>query len=239
MPDPGTTGTSGLPETGDPPVASWQDEGFVRQWLAGDEHKTMLDFPRRLTTAVIAQEEQDPSVVIDIASGPGTYLGVLLEAFPHARGIWTDASTAMLDAARTQLEPYGDRVEFRLLDMRELDSADDLPAADAIVTSRAAHHLPYEELLAFYRACERKLAPGGWVANLDHTEPPAEWDARYRAIRKRNQEPAKSPQLPRHRHDQPRPTMSDHIETMTGAGLTEAELVWKAFHTCLFMARKP
>jgi trans-aconitate methyltransferase len=224
---------------------SWLDETFVHQWLAQDQHKTMLDFPRQLTAAVVAQE-QKPAVVVDIASGPGTYLGVLLDAFPDARGIWTDASEAMMDVARTELAPYGDRVEFRILDMRDLGTGAALPVADVIVTSRAAHHLAYQELLAFYRACLLGLAPSGWLANLDHTEPTAAWDARYKAIRSQGKQDKRSdganesagPPLPRHRHDQPRPTITAHLETMTAAGFEDVELVWKAFHTCLFMGRR-
>lgn len=221
-------------------TATWLDETFVQQWLAQDEHKTMLDFPRQITAAVIAQD-QKPSLVIDVASGPGTYLGVLLDAFPDAHGIWTDASPAMLDAAKPELERFRDRVTFRLVDMRELGGAR-LPVADVIVSSRAAHHLPYAELLRFYQSCLQGLAPGGWVANLDHTEPPAAWDARYRAIRKRgkkSEDGRAERQLPRHRHDQPRPKVSDHLGAMTEAGFSDAELVWKTFHTGLFMARRP
>lgn len=230
-----------MPDTvSDEDRGSWLDERFVRNWLEQDQQKTLLDFPRQLTTAVVALE-QPPAVVVDIASGPGTYLGVFLDAFPEAQGVWTDASGPMEEAARANLAAYGERVQFRILDMRDV-AGSDLPVADVIVTSRAAHHLARPELLDFYRACFGTLAPGGWLANLDHTEPPPRWDARFKAIRKagkRGQEGQQAPrQLPRHRHDQPRPTIAAHLETLTEAGFDDVELVWKAFHTCLFMARR-
>jgi SAM-dependent methyltransferase len=219
---------------------SWLEEGFVQDWLAQDQLKTLLDFPRQLTAAVVALE-QPPDMVVDIASGPGTYLGLLLDAFPQARGVWTDASEPMREVARENLASFGDRVQFEILDMRDLGRGA-LPVADVIVSSRAAHHLDSAALLDFYRACFQGLRPGGWLANLDHTEPPARWDARYKTIRKaakraqENQERRR--QLPRHRHDQPRPTIATHLETLTRAGFDDVELVWKAYHTCLFMARR-
>jgi trans-aconitate methyltransferase len=42
--------------------------------------------------------------VVDVASGAGAFLSVLLDAFPEARGVWTDASPAMLDRARVALD---------------------------------------------------------------------------------------------------------------------------------------
>jgi hypothetical protein len=107
------------------------------------------------------------------------------------------------------------------------------------VTSRAAHHLTREELFDFYSACLGKLEPAGWLANLDHTQAPGAWKERYKRVRKQGREPQDGPQLPRHTHEHPAPTIAEHLEGMTAAGFTDVELVWKAYHTCLFMGRKP
>ena len=44
----------------------------------------------------------------------------MLQEFPSARGIWTDASEATLGLARDRLAEFGDRVEFRIADMTDL-----------------------------------------------------------------------------------------------------------------------
>jgi trans-aconitate methyltransferase len=230
-----TDGPNDVVVTGD-----WRDEEFVRRWQQKDADVTdRLDFPRELTASVVATGPKPPWLMIDVGSGPGTYLAVLLDAFPKARGVWVDSSEPMLEIARVRLASYAGRVDYEVADMRELRSIG-LPPADVLVTSRAAHHLTYEALVDFYRAGFDQLVSGGWIANLDHTEPAGTWEDRYKQIRKLQRVPRPhSDDLPKHRHDHPRPTAAENISALTTAGFEDVELVWKAFHTCLFMARKP
>jgi SAM-dependent methyltransferase len=221
-----------------PTRGDWRDGQFVHQWHQQDAAMAnRLDLARHLTAAVIAADATEPALIIDIGSGPGAYLAVLLDAVPSARGVWTDASTPMLDLARTSLASYGDRVSFEIVDMTELAQAD-LPTADVIVTSRAAHHLAYPALVGFYRAAYELLSDGGWLANLDHTEPPGSWESRYKQIRKLQRPQRDAPALPKHRHDQRRPTRDENLNAFVEAGFVDVDLVWKELHTCLFMGRK-
>ncbi len=229
---------SGKPGTTDV-VGDWRNDEFVRLWHTKDEDiGDRLAFPRALTAGVVTTGPDAPEVIIDNGSGPGAYLAVLLEAVPQTQGVWVDASEPMLEIARERLAPFGDRVTFHVADMREISRAD-LPAADVVVSSRAAHHLTYAELLGFYRASFDLLRPGGWIANLDHTEPSGEWAQRYKVVGKRMSPPKpRSVDLPPHRHDHARPTVAENLSALSEAGFEGAELVWKAFHTCLFMATK-
>jgi trans-aconitate methyltransferase len=221
-------------------TGDWRNIEFVRRWHEKDTDVTdRLDFPRELTARVVATGPSSPAVVIDVGSGPGAYLAVLMDAFPQARGVWVDSSEPMLELARTRLAGVADRVEYVVADMRELRGAG-LPQADVLVTSRAAHHLTYDALVDFYTSSFELLVPGGWIANLDHTEPPGSWSERYRQIRKQDRKPRPdSEDLPKHRHDHPRPTVAENLAALTEAGFVDVDLVWKAFHTGLFMARKP
>ncbi|HEX4812309.1 MAG TPA: class I SAM-dependent methyltransferase [Nonomuraea sp.] len=218
----------------------WRNSDFVRAWHEKDDDVgDRLAFPRALTAGIVATSESPPSVVVDVGSGPGTYLAVVLEAFPRARGVWVDSSEPMLDIARSRLAAFDDRVTYVISDMRGLGDVA-LPTADLVVSSRAAHHLTYDELVVFYLASHNVLRSGGWIANLDHTEPPAGWDRRYKQARKLERPPKKgSADLPPHRHDHPRPTIMENLSALAEAGFAEAELVWKAYHTCLFMGLKP
>jgi SAM-dependent methyltransferase len=221
-------------QQGQEAAAVWREAGFARGWAESDVFSDMLDFPRHIAAAVVAGDNPAPACVVDVGSGPGAVLSVFLERFPSARGIWTDASEAMLGLAREQLAPFGDRVEYRIVDMTDLAGAGLPPDADVITTSRAAHHLDREGLFAFYAQAAALLPPGGWLVNLDHIGPDDVWDQRLRAARKQF---ATAPEGPRHHHNYPLTSVRDHLEAYAAAGISDAEVVWRAFYTCLFMGR--
>jgi SAM-dependent methyltransferase len=216
-------------------AVAWRDPGFARSWAEGDSYRDLLDFPRRMAAGVVAGDNPEPACIVDVGSGPGAVLAVFLERFPAARGIWTDASEAMLGLAKERLAPFGDRVEYRIADMTELAGAG-LPAGlDVITTSRAAHHLARDGLFAFYAQAASLLAPGGWLINLDHIGPDDVWDQRLRAARRQF---GVSPDGPKHHHTYPLTSVSDHLDAFAAAGITDVEVVWRAFYTCLFMGRR-
>jgi SAM-dependent methyltransferase len=226
-----------MTEQGQLAAVAWQDRDFAQSWARDDAMRDMLDFPRRMATTIVALETASPACVVDVASGPGDFLAVFLEAFPSARGTWTDASEAMLELARERLAPFGDRVNFRLGDMTDL-AASGIPAdADVITTSRAAHHLDPSGLSSFYAEAAGHLAPGGWLINLDHSWPGERWDARVRAARKQLL-PAPSEARPHHHHDNKAPSISDHLAGYAAAGIDDVDVPWRAFFTCLFMGRR-
>lgn len=217
-------------------AAVWSDPGFARAWLDADPRGAgdLLELPRRMAAALVAEETPEPRLVVDIASGPGTFLSVLLDASPGARGVWLDVSPTMLEQARTDLARFGERVDFRTGDMTDLRGAPG--GAEVVLTSRASHHLSPSELRRFYREAAGLLAPGGWLVNLDHVAPDeAVWERRYRSARKRFV--PHRPNAGTHHHDRPLPRVGDHLEGYRASGIAEVDIAWKAFHTCLFMGR--
>ncbi len=221
---------------GEQATREWQDRQFAEGWIASDRFEDLLSLPRRMAAALIAQERPETTVVLDVASGPGAFLTAVLDEIPEARGIWSDASQAMADEARSRLARFGDRVEFREVDMTALRSAGLPSGLDAIVTSRAAHHLDRSELGRFYTQCAELLAPGGWLVNLDHIGPSEVWDRRLRALRPRFV-PAGG-DGPKHHHNYPLTSVADHLAAYAEAGIDDVELVWRGFYSCLFMGRK-
>jgi SAM-dependent methyltransferase len=227
-------------------AAIWSDTDFARGWATGDSFRDLLDFPRRMAATVVAGDNPDPATIIDIGAGPGPVLEVFLQQFPQAHGIWTDASRAMLDMAHEKLGPFGDRVEYHIVDMTDLAS---LPGdADVITTSRASHHLDRDGLISFYAEVASKLKPGGWLVNLDHIGPASQggppgtagsdevWDQRLRAARKQF---GVASDGPKHHHNYPLTSVQDHLDAFAAAGITDVEVPWRAFFTCLFMGRTP
>ena len=229
-------------------AAAWRDTDFARDWAQDDSFRDLLDFPRRMAAAVVAGDNQAPATIIDVGSGPGAVLEIFLRRFPRAKGIWTDASCAMLDLAQEKLAPFGDRVEFRIADMTDLDGAGLPDEADVITTSRAAHHLDSGGLIGFHLAAARRLKPGGWLVNLDHIGPASQagppatagfddvWDRRLRAARK---EFGVTSDGRKHHHNYPLTSVQDHLDAFAAAGITDVEVPWRAFYTCLFMGRTP
>ncbi|HLH57932.1 MAG TPA: class I SAM-dependent methyltransferase [Streptosporangiaceae bacterium] len=224
-----------MTQQGQEAAAIWREADFARAWAQGDRGQDLLGLPRQMAAVIVAGDRPEPRCIVDIASGPGAVLAVFLDRFPSARGIWTDASEAMLGLARERLAPFGDRVEYRIADMTDLAAAG-LPAqADVITTSRAAHHLDRDGLFAFYAEAASRLAPGGWLVNLDHVGPDEVWDKRLRAARR---EFGTSPEGPKHHHNYPLTSIADHLDALAAAGITDADVPWRAFYSCLFMGRK-
>ena len=220
-----------------PAATTWRDPAFARTWSESDELGNLLALPWALAAAIVADDNPAPGPVVDVASGPGSFLAAFLDELGDRRGVWLDASEGMLEQARERLARFGDRVQFRLGDMTDLAAAGVPDGVAAITTSRAAHHLDREELASFYAEAAARLAPGGWLVNLDHTGPEPHWDRRFRPVRRRFIGPRG--EEGRHHHNYPLTSVQDHLDAFAGAGLDDVEIAWKAFYTCLFMARKP
>ncbi|MEU6851552.1 class I SAM-dependent methyltransferase [Actinacidiphila alni] len=228
-----------MPEMSRAAAAVWSDADFVTAWLDADPQgeRDLLALPRLMAARIVAETTPQPQLIVDVAGGAGKFLGVMLDAFPAARGVWLDASPTMLDRARIDLARFGPRVSFTVGDMTELRAAGVPGGADVIVTSRASHHLDRTELHGFYREAAGLTAPGGWLVNLDHIGPAEVWDTRYRSVRK--QFGAYRPSAPSHHHNYPLPSVDDHLDGLRAAGADELDIAWKAFYTCLFMGRLP
>jgi SAM-dependent methyltransferase len=215
----------------------WQESGFATEWVKADTVQELLTFPRAVAAALVHQDRPQASRIIDVGSGNGEFLKVFLEEFPDASGVWTDASPEMLDIAKERLASFGDRVSYRLVDMTALAGADLPRDVDAVLTSRAAHHLDRAGLHAFYADAAEILAPGGWLINLDHIGPKDEdWNQLLRTVRKRFQAPGRESRP--HHHNYPLTSVQDHHDALDAAGLTDHEMPWRGLISCLFAARK-
>lgn len=218
-------------------TAIWQDPDYARLWMSRDGAESTLALPRQMAAALVASDRPQTALVLDIASGPGAFLSYFLDAFPAARGVWSDASPTMMETARERLARFGDRVDYVLADMNHLADAD-LPAGvDVVTTSRASHHLDAEALTAFYRAAASRVDPGGWLINLDHVFPGEPWNTRLRQVRKQLWSKASQDGGPKHYHNYPLPSIDDHRRGFEAAGITDLDIPWRAFYSCLMAGR--
>lgn len=215
---------------------SWHDREYVEAWAADDTLGSTLELPRRLAAAVISLEASAPRVIMDVGSGPGSFLRLMLETFPGTRGIWVDSSEAMLAKAQETLGDFGSRVTYQIADMGDVRDIAPAGSVDVVTNARVAHHLGPLGLGDFYRSATELLAPGGWMVTLDHVAPHPVWDRRFRELLPSFVGPTAGKAT--HRHPLPYPTISDHLEAMKSVGLGDCDTIWRMCFTCLVMGRK-
>ncbi len=223
--------------TADRQLESWESPEYAAQWASEDVIADMLDPPRQISVALVADSGLDVTHVVDVGSGPGAYLEVFLRAFPEARGTWIDVSDAMQELAQEQLAELGDRVSYLVGDAEKLDELEVEPA-QVMLSSRALHHFSPESLQNVYRAAFEIVTPGGYVMNLDHVGAPGDWEQAYRRIREQFTGKRKKGLNP-HRHDYPLSRADEHGGWIEAAGFGPADTPWRMFYTALVVARKP
>ncbi|WP_131809453.1 class I SAM-dependent methyltransferase [Mycolicibacterium iranicum] len=216
-------------------IESWSSAEYASKWQGADGLSALLELPWALAATLVGQESS-PRLVVDVGSGPGTFLAAVLNAYPQSRGVWVDASPGMLDKARQRLASHVDRVEFIVEDAAALADIDAARGADVVLNSRVAHHFDHDGLVGFYRAAAAVLQPDGWLVTLDHILPPGEWDRRYRDVLPLFFGPNAG--KPTHPHYFPFPAVGDHLAAMSDAGFTDCDVAWRAFYTCLFLGRR-
>lgn len=108
--------------------------------------------------------------VLDLGTGDGVTLGLVLAARPDATGIGLDFGDEMLRRAGERFD--GDpRVELRQHDLSE--PLPDLGPFDAVVSSFAIHHLDPPRQRALYGEVFKALRSDGCFVNVEHVASPS------------------------------------------------------------------
>ena len=110
--------------------------------------------------------------ILDLGAGDGRLLALLRLDRPESRGVATDLSPTMLDAARARFadDPLVD-VEEHDLDA-PLGALGETGAFDAVVSCFAIHHCSHARKCALCAEVFELLAPGGVFYNLEHVSSP-------------------------------------------------------------------
>lgn len=213
-------------------------EKVAATWLATDSAAEMLEMPRKIAASVVSLHGEIKSV-LDIASGPGTFLEAFLNHFPNAKGIWHDGSDVMLRQAKENLVKFVDRVTWHQCNMMEIPNSGIPAGIDVILTSRATHHLTKDELAQFYSDTSQLLNPGGWIINLDHVQLSEPWEDDFRTARKLVVKPKESSDgAEGHKHERKAPMLDDHMDTLKSLGFSHVQTGWQAFYTYLIIAKR-
>lgn len=208
------------------PAEEWTDAERVQGYLARAD-----EFPHRLAGEGVLLEHVPRGArrVLDLGTGDGRLLALLLPDRPEMHGVGLDASEVMLARARDRFA--GDeRVEIVEHDLDE--PLPPLGRFDAVVSSFAIHHLEHERKRSLYREAFELLEPGGLFANFEHVASPTErlHAAFFAAI----DEPLEN--------EDPSDRTLD-VETQLGwlreIGFDDADCYWKWLEMALMIGVKP
>jgi ubiquinone/menaquinone biosynthesis C-methylase UbiE len=156
----------------------------IEEWSEAEHASWYLSiadrFPHRKEGEAVVLEQIPQGVrrVLDLGTGDGRLLAMVLSVRPGASGVALDGSEPMLEAAAARFAG-NDAVEMVAHDMTR--PLPDLGTFDAVVSSFAIHHLEHERKLQLYAEIFRLLQPGGVFCNLEHVSSPTpELHARWR-----------------------------------------------------------
>lgn len=144
----------------------WRSVEHALEYLARADH-----VPHRTEGEAALLDELPPHLerVLDLGTGDGRLMGLVLAKAPQVRGVAVDFSPAMLARCRERFA--GDE----RVTVVEHDLAEPLPELgtfDAVVTSFAIHHVSHERKRALYGEVFERLRPGGVFCNLEHVSSP-------------------------------------------------------------------
>lgn len=147
-------------------VNLWVDPEHARRYLG-----ERADIPHQAESMAALAEFVPESVgrVLDLGTGDGISMALVLDLCPDASGIAADFSEEMLGRAR-------DRFAGAAVEVVRHDLDEPLPEAwgtfDLVVSSFAIHHLPHERKAALSGEVFDRLTPGGTFLNLEHVASP-------------------------------------------------------------------
>ena len=142
-------------------AGEWATEEHALRYLARAD-----GYPHRAEgeAVLLGQVPREARRILDLGTGDGRLLGLLLPDRPGLLGVGLDNSPPMLRAAHERFP------EDRRITLLEHDLAEPLPALgrfDAVVSSFAIHHLEHERKRSLYGEVFDLLEPGGVFANFE------------------------------------------------------------------------
>ena len=111
----------------------------------------------------------DMERVLDLGTGDGRLLALVLTKSERAAGVAVDFSPAMLERCRERFQADA-RVQVVAHDLAE--PLAELGLFDAVVSSFAIHHVAHERKRTLYGEIWDRLRSGGVFVNLEHVSSP-------------------------------------------------------------------
>jgi tRNA (cmo5U34)-methyltransferase len=144
----------------------WSDPAHVAHYRSRRDSTRAVTSDQALLEHVPARTKR----ILDLGTGDGRLLALLLEGHGQRSGVGIDSSEPMLRAARERFAGE-ERVELIAHDLRS--PLPKLGSFDAVVSSLAIHHLEDERKRTLYAEAFALLEPGGVFANFEHVASPS------------------------------------------------------------------
>ena len=195
----------------------WDSPEYVRQWVE-DGDKTDPERAEQITALVdlIRCSAEEPIEVLDLGAGYGIVTREILTAYPNAQVVCLDGSSEMLKHGKIRLADWEHQLYFVVSNFDSPDWLATLPADrrfDAVVSSRAIHHVVDDRKQVLYGEIFQLLKPGGCFVNHDLVRKPGD--------------PV------RDSHD-PFGTVEDQVDWLKNIGFIDVECFWQTEGRALF-----
>ncbi len=147
----------------------------MSEWRTAEHALAYLEradrVPHRAAGETALLDEIPPSTrrVLDLGSGDGRLLHLVLLARPEARGVALDFSPVMLQRLK---ERFASNARAEIVEHDLGNPLPDLGVFGAVVSSFATHHLAHERKRQLYEEVWPVLEPGGVFCNLEHVASP-------------------------------------------------------------------
>jgi tRNA (cmo5U34)-methyltransferase len=207
-------------------MSEWRSTAHASAYLGRADR-----VPHRVEGETAVLDEVPTSVrrVLDLGSGDGRLLDLVLSARPRARGVAVDFSPLMLQRLRGRFGPAS------TVQVVDHDLAVPLPALgsfDTVISSFAIHHLEHPRKRQLYEEVWASLEPGGVFCNLEHVAP-ASLHAHDRFLEAmgitRAEEDPSNRLL----------DLGTQLEWLRGIGFADVDCYWKWRELALLVGRKP
>lgn len=205
----------------------WTREEHVARYLSCVKGK--LPHLAEADATLLELVPSDAGRVLDLGTGDGRVLALLLETKTVRAAVGTDFSLPMLEAARHRFAA-DPRVEIVEADLD--DPLPDLGVFDTVVSAFAIHHVPDVRKESLYAEVLGVLRPGGMFLNVEHVASPTENLHRefLAAIGTRPEDDDPSNILA---------PLEAQLAWLRGAGFVDVDCQWKWRELALLAGRAP
>ncbi len=217
----------------------WLSEEHARTWLENQPNRPDAGRPEQfeLLARLLPFDESAAPIFTDLGAGHGTLAEVLLDRVPGARAVCLDVNPAMIEAGEERLGRFGTRARYARMDLGGDWPADADGPFDAVVSSRAIHHLGADAKRVLFAGILERLRPGGWFLNFDYVRAPSDAlsELYVRALGDA-QGPPKDHHQGHHSHTSP---LAIQLREIEAVGFVDVDCFWKHLATALYGGRKP
>ena len=147
----------------------------MNEWQTAEHALAYLEradrVPHRAAGEAVLLDEIPSSArrVLDLGSGDGRLVDLVLGARPQARGVALDFSPLMLQRLQ---ERFASNSRVDIIEHDLANPLPDLGTFSAVVSSFAIHHLAHERKRKLYQEIWSMVEPGGVFCNLEHVASP-------------------------------------------------------------------